>query len=66
MKYEEAKSICHVRSAIFREADPDIRYWKNYRIPLDERVPDEDKPNNDWEEYDPRDDDDCSLFMFND
>jgi len=66
MKYEEAKSSCHVRSAIFRTANPEIKYWKNHIIPLDERVPDEDKPRNDWEEYDPRDCDDCSLFMFND
>lgn len=63
--YEEAKRSCHVRSAIFRESKG-VRYWKNALPPLDERVPEEDKAADDWREYDPREDDDCSLFMFND
>ena len=65
MKYEKAKSQCHVRSAIYRESKK-IRYWKNHRVSLDVRVPEEDKLADDWKEYDPRDDDDCSLFMYND
>ena len=66
MKYENAKSMCHMRSAIFRTSKPEIRYWKNHTKSLDSRVPTADKRCDDWEEYDPRDDDDCSLFMFND
>ena len=65
MNYEDAKSRCHVRSAIYRQS-VGKRYWKNHQVPLDERVPDSDKQATDWEEYDPRDDDDTSLFMFND
>ena len=41
-------------------------YWKNDFTSLEERVPIEDQRYDDWEEYDPRDDDDSSLFMFND
>jgi len=66
MDYEQAKESCHVRSAIFRKADPETKYWKNHTISLDERVPDDDKLSQDWEEYDPRDNDESSLFMFND
>ena len=65
MSYEEAKKTCHVRSAIYRESKG-VRYWKNHHISLDERVPEEDKRANDWKEYDPRDADNSSLFMFND
>ena len=66
MDYATAKSRCHVRSAIFRTVNPEIKYWKNHIIPLDIRVPDKDKISLDWEEYDPRDDDEMSLFMYND
>ena len=65
MDYQTAKSTCHVRSAIYRTSQKK-RYWKNHSVSLDERVPDSDKSANDWEEYDPRDSDDGSLFMFND
>ena len=65
MKYNEAKSSCHVRSAIYRISNG-IRYWKNHAISLDDRIPEKDKLADDWEEYDPRDHDNCSLFMFND
>jgi hypothetical protein len=41
-------------------------YWKNHEVPLDDRVSREGKAADDWEEYDPRDSDECSLFMFND
>lgn len=37
-------------------------YWKNHSIPLDERIPDKDKQYNDWEEYDPREQPECSLY----
>ena len=66
MFYVDAKKQCCVRSAIFRSINPDIKYWKNHPVPMDERVPSEDKVMDDWEEYDPRDSDNCSLFMFND
>jgi hypothetical protein len=65
MNYEEAKAWCHVRSSIYREANG-IKYPKNHTIPLDDRISEEDKQATDWEEWDPRDDDGCSLFMFND
>lgn len=54
MTYEEAKTICHVRSAIVRSAHPETKFWKNHRVPLDERVPDEWKSATDWKEHDPR------------
>jgi len=66
MKYEEAKIRCHIRSAIYREAEPHIKYWKNHPKTLDERVIEYDKLCSDWKEYDPREDDDCSLSFFND
>ena len=66
MKLEDAIKTCHVRSAIFRKSKPDKRYWKNHQTPIIERVPIEDIVADDWEEYDPRDDDDTSLFMYND
>ena len=65
MTYEDAKIYCHVRSAIYRESKR-IRFWKNHSVKLDDRVPDEDKLAIDWLEYDPREEDDGSLFMFND
>jgi len=37
-------------------------YWKNHQIPLDERVPDEDKLCDDWAEYDPREQPECSEY----
>jgi len=94
MTFEEAKSKCHVRSAIYRTGNPtkiftqedleklhpslqhihieDLgkrvpnRYWKNQLTSLDERVPDSEQAFDDWEEFDPRDDDTCSLAAFND
>jgi len=65
MKYEEAKKTCHVRSAIYRKS-VGKKYWKNHIESLDSRIPDDQKLYSDWEEYDPRDDDTTSLFMFND
>jgi len=66
MKLEEAIETCHVRSAVFRKSKPDKRYYKNHTVKIIDRVPTEDLLADDWEEYDPRDEDDTSLFMFND
>lgn len=67
MTYEEAKTKCAVRSAIYRRSNRSVKYWKNHSIPLDERVPEKDQLlGKDWEEYDPREDDSGSLFMMND
>ena len=57
---------CHVRSAVYRKSKPDIKYWKNHTERIVIRVPEQDQMAVDWEEYDPRDQDDTSLFMFND
>ena len=66
MDFESVVKCCHVRSAIYRESTPEIKHWKNHTIPLKERVPIEGQKRNDWKEYDPRNDDEGSLFMFND
>lgn len=66
MKLEDAIDTCHVRSAVRRRSRPDVKYWKNHQVPIVDRVPVEDRVAEDWEEFDPRDDDDCSLFMFDD
>lgn len=54
MTYEEAKTWCHVRSAIYRTTNPSLKYWKNHRVSLDDRVPEADKLATDWKEHDPR------------
>ena len=56
MTYEQAKRSIHVRSGMYREAKPKLIYHKNHPVPLDERVPPEDQLENDWREYDPRED----------
>ncbi len=66
MTFKEAQERCHVRAAIFRKAKPDSHYSKNHSMSFDDRVSEEDQQATDWEEYDPRDHDDCSLFMYND
>lgn len=60
--YELAKQSCHVRSAIYRRSKPEVRYWKNHTIPLDDRIPLEDQRADDWLEFDPRDHEECSAF----
>ena len=50
MTFKEAVKTCHVRSAIYRESKPEIRYWKNHHKQLSERVPLEDQKAKDWEE----------------
>jgi hypothetical protein len=61
MEFKEACSLCAVRSAIYRESRPTVRYWKNHTVPLTERVPVEDQAATDWKEHDPNDDYNCSL-----
>lgn len=65
MTFDEAKEKCHVRSAIYRKS-VGIRYWKNSISRGFDTVPEAEKLANDWEEYDPRDADESSLFSFND
>jgi hypothetical protein len=69
MRFIDAVNSCPVRGAIYRktrEMRPRKRFWKNHIEPIEDRVPAEDQLAEDWEVYDPRDDDDCSLFGFND
>lgn len=66
MELKEAIKKCHVRSAIIRESKPRKKYYKNHTIPIVDRVPIEDLNATDWTEYDPREDDTCSLSSFND
>lgn len=54
MTYEDAKTVCHVRSAIYRASNPSVKYWKNHTVSLDDRVPETDKAATDWKEHDPR------------
>jgi len=56
MTFENAKLICHIRSAIYRASKSENKYYKNHTISLDKRVSTEDQDANDWEEYDPSDD----------
>ena len=66
MNLQDAIDRCHVRSCVRRRSAPDIKYAKNHSIKIIDRVPTQDALATDWEEWDPRDDDDSSLFMFND
>jgi len=66
MKLNEAIEWCHVRSAVRRTSYPKVKFWKNHTESIISRVPKEWINANDWEEYDPRDNDDCSLYMYND
>ena len=61
--YETAKRTCAVRSAIRRRAEPERLYWKNNSVSLDDRISAYDKRQTDWEEYDPREQEDCSAFQ---
>ena len=64
--FKNAVSFCAVREAIYRDSNPAKRYYKNHTLTLEERVSVKDQQANDWRIYDPRDDDEGSLFMFND
>ncbi len=66
MKLYQAIDKCHVRSAVIRKSKPNVKYWKNSPDTIEQRVPLEDIDAEDWEEYDPRDDDEGSLSAFND
>ncbi len=37
-------------------------FWKNQSVSLDERIPAEEKIYDDWEEYDPREQPECSEY----
>ena len=65
-EFQVAVDTCSVRSAIYRLACPQIKYWKNNPLSIKERVPIADQLCNDWVEHDPREQDYCSLFMYND
>ena len=62
MKLLKAIGWCHVRSGIYRKEKPDEIYWKNNPIDIIDRVPEDDKDKNDWEEFDPRNQYDCSVY----
>jgi len=62
MKFQEAIGKCHVRSAIYRKLNPEKMYWKNHPETLFVQVPFKDHAHEDWEEYDPRDQYDCSVY----
>ena len=55
MKFEKACEWCHVRSAIYRESNPNVKYPKNHNLSFAERVPVIDQQASDWAEYDPAD-----------
>ena len=64
--FENAVEWCAVREAVYRDSQPEKRYYKNHTETLHQRVPLKDQLATDWKIYDPRDDDSCSLFMYND
>jgi hypothetical protein len=66
MTLKDAISKCHVRSSIYRKSNPKKKYAKNHPVPFCDRIPILDQVEDDWEEWDPREEDDCSLSMFND
>jgi hypothetical protein len=61
MKFEDAVSSCHVRSAIYRASNPDVKYAKNHVGCIEDRVPATDKLADDWKEWDPNDEYNLSL-----
>jgi len=62
MKLKKAIESCHVRSAVYRKSKPEKRYWYNHEIDIIKRVPFWDKFAKDWEEYDPRDYQETSIY----
>jgi hypothetical protein len=62
MDFKTACSLCHVRSAIYRTSSPTFKYWKNHFLSLASRVPLLDQQATDWEEFDPRDHEECPEF----
>ena len=54
MTFEDAVNKCHVRSAIYRLSNPNVKYPKNHTLPFLKRVPLKDQFADDWEEYDPQ------------
>lgn len=66
MKLKDAINSCAVRSAVRRKSNPNIKFWKNHTESINSRVPIEWQNADDWEEYDPREEDNSSLYMYND
>jgi len=52
--FKDAVACCHVRSAIYRTSKPEVRYWKNNPLTLEQQVRPEERKATDWQEYDPR------------
>lgn len=64
MELQEVIGRCHIRSAIYRESKPDVRYFNNDPIwphNVLNNISGEDKKADDWKERDPRDHYDISL-----
>jgi hypothetical protein len=61
MDFRTIAERCHVRSAIYRTADPQRKYAKNHPIPLASRVPAMDQVRTDWAEWDPNEEYSTSL-----
>lgn len=61
---EENYNDCHPALRNKKRIGEKIRklYWKNNTLSLDERIPDGDKKFDDWEEYDPREQSECSAY----
>ncbi len=62
MNYEDAKRSIHVRSSLRRRSKPGELYPKNHDVPFDDRVSLADQNATDWEEFDPREQPECSEF----
>lgn len=63
MTFADAIRTCHVRSAIYRSSiGKQVRHWKNHLQPLAWRVPESDQLADDWEEFDPREEPECSAY----
>jgi len=60
MEFSKAVQSCHVRSGIRRPGG--TVYWKNSYPSLELQAPMEDQIFDDWEEYDPREQPECSAF----
>ena len=52
MKFEDRVAFCHVSGCIYRLGNPSMKYNKNHRVSLAERVPKSEQAFDDWVEYD--------------
>ena len=62
MTFEDAVRTCHVRSAIRQKSWPHVWHWKNHPVSLFDRVDALQQCMDDGEEYDPREQPECSAF----